>query len=961
MPTVTDSMDGKTATTTGYPPFEPDDEHMLNAGAVVAGRYKVIERVGSGGMGHVYRAVDETLGRDVALKRLRFTDAAAEQRLADEARAMAQLNDPNVVAIYDVISDVSGLTLAMEYVDGTTLREWLSEPRPWRPVLDAVLDAAAGLAAAHRAGFVHRDFKPSNVLVAADGTVKVTDFGLAKFDASGGVAVPDAESPAPPQATTASTTTLTQTGTVMGTPRYMAPEQHRGARADARSDQFSLCVSLWEGLAGKPPFPGTRDELADQKLAGPPAWPAALDVPPWIVAAIERGLSPAPEDRWPTVDALHAALSGARPRLRRLWAVTVGVVLVGGIAWGWSALRPSACPEFSITTDHAARVEGVGDAIRSSAEPFAAETARTVERVLADYARRWAGAAADNCEATRVRAEQPAEQMDRAAACLRRASAQFESALDALGENASPDALAAAPNLLFALPDVDLCRDPNWLSASVTPPAHAAQRKQVDTARQRLASLEASVWARDAEAAVSSLSELREEAVTIGFSPLVAEVDVALGNTARTAGQLVVAKEALERAYAGAVRAGDDHTAAIAARSLALVVGFDLSEPEEGLRMIDAALALDARDGAAPLEGILARSVRGLILPRVGRQDEGLQELRSARAASRELLEPDHPARNVVTMRLGVALFNMGRNEEAQVLYREALDVARARWGDDHPRTALHRSNLALALQALGQLDEALTLLDRARSSLESVRAEQHPDLARIDLNRSVVYAALGDNERSLEMADAALAALTVDPEQAGPMVAQAHRARGIALEQLGRLSDASTAYAAAATVSERSDGTELGTAMNYRIRSIRTGMLAGELPDAAQRVRALLERMNEILPPEHADVALAWETLGEAELAAGRSAEAVDAFGRAMALIETGELRGAAVGVVRFKLAQAVAADGDPARGRALATRAREEIANTSASYASDRAMLVSIDDWLSRHANARPADPAP
>ncbi len=229
----------------------------IGAGMMV-GRYRLLTAIGRGGFGVVFEAVDTELGRRIALKLLgsQRRGEAAEARLMREAQAMARLSHPNVITVYDVGSFDGGVFIAMELVDGGTLAGWLAQPRPWRRVVELFLRAGRGLAAAHRAGLVHRDFKPENVLVGRDEQVRVTDFGVARMtDAAGdaGAATGGDARVAP---------SLTRSGALLGTPAYMAPEQMDGAGSDARADLFSFCVALWEALYGARPFRGaTVEEL----------------------------------------------------------------------------------------------------------------------------------------------------------------------------------------------------------------------------------------------------------------------------------------------------------------------------------------------------------------------------------------------------------------------------------------------------------------------------------------------------------------------------------------------------------------------------------------------------------------------------------------------------------------------------------------------------------------------------
>ena len=334
------------------------------------GRYVVLGTIGQGGMGVVYRAYDPQLDRKVALK-LVHVDASAPRRhrararLLREGQAMARVAHPNVVPVFDSGTHGEDVFIAMEYVDGTTLREWLrSKPRRWREIVAVCSDAARGLAAAHHAKLLHRDFKPGNVLVAAEGAsekfrARVLDFGLARA-----LEQRDASSDDLPEDTGASSgeplaAGLTELGAVVGTPAYMAPERLSGGVGDERSDQYSFAVALYEALAGRHPFPvpagrAPRRFLAVAPLTPPPRIAA---VPRWLDRVVARGLAAEPDDRWPSMDAFIAAL-GDDPWIRvRRWAiVALAVLLVTVLArelWAWT--RPG---ELRIApTWHGERIE----------------------------------------------------------------------------------------------------------------------------------------------------------------------------------------------------------------------------------------------------------------------------------------------------------------------------------------------------------------------------------------------------------------------------------------------------------------------------------------------------------------------------------------------------------------------------------------------------------------------------
>lgn len=281
-------------------------------------RYRVERRIGEGAMGVVFAAYDPELARPVAVKVLRA--GASPERMRREAQALAKLTHPNVVAVYDV-GDHDGATfVTMALVDGENLRTWLAGERTTAQIVDAILQAARGVEAAHRAGIVHRDIKPDNIFVAKSGAVLVGDFGLAY--AGGESAVPAAP--------TTDSAALTRTGAIVGTPAYMAPEQTEGEASEA-SDQFALCVTAWEALHGARPFTGASlGELAKAMRGGAPPDPRTREVPVRVRAAIRRGLSPDPAGRFPSMAAFIAALT---PHERRRWPyVAIALAAVGGAA-----------------------------------------------------------------------------------------------------------------------------------------------------------------------------------------------------------------------------------------------------------------------------------------------------------------------------------------------------------------------------------------------------------------------------------------------------------------------------------------------------------------------------------------------------------------------------------------------------------------------------------------------------
>ncbi len=357
------------------------------------GRYMVIAKVGAGGMGVVFAAYDPELDRKVALKLLRF-DAAdlshSHERLQREAQALAKLDHPNVVAVYDVGIHAGQLFVAMEFIEGQTLGAWLAsaEPssssgsvrssssssgrgglergprpalRPWREVVEVFAAAGRGLAAAHEAGMVHRDFKPDNVMLGADGRVRVMDFGLARAEQR------ESQGPAEGSAQRGTLDSMTRTGAMMGTPGYMSLEQFEGRKVDARSDQFSFCVALYEALYGERPF--AADSVAALVFAlsvgdirEPPR---KTKVPSWVRAVVVRGLAKEPAERHESMRALLDALADdpvARRRRRGAWTGLAAGLVAG--AWALSRMSGEVAERDAVIEEQASELEQTNAALK---------------------------------------------------------------------------------------------------------------------------------------------------------------------------------------------------------------------------------------------------------------------------------------------------------------------------------------------------------------------------------------------------------------------------------------------------------------------------------------------------------------------------------------------------------------------------------------------------------------------
>ncbi|HEX3479828.1 MAG TPA: protein kinase [Kofleriaceae bacterium] len=327
-------------------------QHAVPTGV---GRYVIREMSGAGGMGVVYRGYDPELDRDVAIKLVRGSARRSDDaRMLREAQAMAKLRHRNVVRIFDVGLAPDGVFLAMELIEGGTLRQWLHRERPsFDVILDKFVAAGRGLTAAHARGIVHRDFKPDNVLLDAGGEVFVADFGLAQLAVHSAAADPNIH--------LGEADTWTQSGQIVGTPAYMPPEQLRGQDVDARADQFSFCVALWEAVYGRRPFrdPAAHPaELSSAFFAAideGPVPPARGGRPRWLASLLTRGLAADPDRRWPTLHTLLEEIEAHRASTARPWRLAgprmialAGIGVAVAAVAAWHLTRPAPAPRFHL-------------------------------------------------------------------------------------------------------------------------------------------------------------------------------------------------------------------------------------------------------------------------------------------------------------------------------------------------------------------------------------------------------------------------------------------------------------------------------------------------------------------------------------------------------------------------------------------------------------------------------------
>ncbi|MFO0633183.1 MAG: serine/threonine-protein kinase [Nannocystaceae bacterium] len=698
------------------------------------GRFKILERLGGGGMGVVYAAWDPELERRVAIKLLRADLAGRDgsvghARLLREAQAMARINHPNVVAVHEVGTHEDQVFVAMELVEGTTLGTWLQQrSRSWREVLAAFSAAGTGVAAAHRAGVVHRDFKPDNVLVErpADGgdglgRVRVGDFGLARAVAE--VPAP-ATLPGPPSETESAGGSLTRTGALLGTPAYMSPEQWLGRAADERSDQFSFAVALYEGLWGRRPFTAsTLQGLMAAVLEGKLA-PAGSQraVPRFVERAVRRALQREPSARFPSMDALLDAL---RRDPARRWQAAGAAVAIAGVASAATLLATDDAGDADRCASVGARIGEIWDddargrieqAIAATGAPFAARTWDSTRRLLDAHAQAWIDAATAACAAATVTTDHR-EDAARRERCLDDRELELGALVELLAEADIGIALQAV-DAAARLPDASICSDARRLSA-YREPADAQARTRAANGRAELARATASGAVGHFRQAADEAQGVVAIAIELDDPALEAAALLVRGQNEAAAGDWRTAEATLRKAVARAELAQDHAVRAQALTHLVFVVGIDGARFDEAQALAaGASSALKVIGADALLQAQLDGTV-GTAARKARRLDLALTHQRAALATTTELFGEDHPStlRALSNLATTLAAAPGGREggwDEAEAMHHRAAEGLERVLGGEHPNVAVSLSNLAILVAQRGRHAEAVALLRRS-------------------------------------------------------------------------------------------------------------------------------------------------------------------------------------------------------------------------------------------------------
>jgi tetratricopeptide (TPR) repeat protein/predicted Ser/Thr protein kinase len=858
---------------------------------VKIGRFTVLSKLGAGGMGVVYAAYDEQLDRKVAIKLLRARDVTERQRarLVREAQALARLSHPNVIQVYEVGTYREQVFVAMEFVKGETLRDW--EPKAaFDAVLEKYVQAGRGLAAAHAAGLVHRDFKPENALVGDDGRVRVLDFGLARAS-DGSDSIHDSlDHEDQAELERAGVTTsgdsldapLTRTGAIMGTPAYMSPEQHLGMGAGPPTDQFSFCVSLWERVYGERPFGGETPAaialaVTSGKVREPPG---NRNVPAWLRRALVRGLSVRAEDRFPSMDALLAALSRDRKVVKR-GLMAGALALVTGVS---VFVVADAREDASVCAEGELKLSGVWDdpvrtavqeAFTATQVPYAEDAWKGTARHLDRYTAAWTEMHNEACQAHLVRSEESAELYGRRMVCLGQRLREVEQ-LTGLLQEADVEMVRRAVEAAGSLSPLDECADEARLMASeYLDPETRAQVEEVDAllaAGQGQAAL--GQYAAGLETARRAVAKAKE----IEHPSTEARALFLLGTLQGNVRELDKAEESLRQAVRQADRARDDMTRARAAITLVRVVGYQQANFEAGHALAEDAKAAVERVGEVPV------------------------------------LE------SYLYTQLGSMALAEGEYATAADYHGRALKIREAQLGEKHESVAMSLNNVGNAMTAEGRHTEAEAVHRRALAIFEEALGDEHPYVS-ISLNN--IANSLLEQGRKLQ---------SVDPGRAE-----------------ARYREAEDLYRRAIAIAERAHGTDHAV-VSRRVHNLGEALRRQhKFPEALAQYERALAIKEKAYGPDHPSVAMTLTGVGRTQLGLGRKQLGAEALERALQIRRAREktIDDADMGENLFALAQAIV-DEDPARARALAGEAREAYAKAGDDR---RDELVEVRDWIAEH----------
>ncbi|NVB40844.1 protein kinase [Pseudenhygromyxa sp. WMMC2535] len=857
--------------------------------AVVRGdrvdHFSIERRLGSGGMGTVYEAWDEQLQRRVALKFLRNLDSGqlAEQRLFREAQGLAQLSHPNVVPVYDLGRHEGRVWIAMEYVPGQTLGEWVRRSSPRRAeILRHWIAAGHGLAAIHAVGLIHRDIKPDNVLLGDDGRVRIIDFGLVKVIDS-----EELERSSPLLTSNASGTAslvenVTSQGSFLGTPAYASPEHWEQQHTDTLSDQYSFCAALWEALCGLRPDRCARDRRGMVPL------PDGQRMSKRLHRALSRGLSLDPAARFPDMNSLLAALE---PPARR-WIPPLALVLVGVVALSLTLHQDDASPAaVDPCAQAAAPIESSWTAARR--ELFAAqldpELALGAQRVTEDWVDAWSTAAYHSCEAFHVQHRRSAHSLDRQTLCLDRALQGFEAYMRAL-EAHGVDSPTALGTWLSGLDNPRDCLGEIAMRVEYELPAEDL-REEIEALERKLSALRASAAPIDARIEVAK--EILAQAQDLGWRPLIAESSLALGKLHAKARDSDAARDHLGRALDIAQAGGDLELAADAWSDIGHIARLADHDLILAKWATDRERALFDDVEPTPRRRAILLFDRAAIAEAAGDIAQAETKLREAVAIYEALGPGTTTWKHAEAVRsLSGVLSKRGRDDEAVALLERARDLELRLGGAaeaslDTVSEAEKLLSEGVTLTQAGELQKGIAKLEQGLELASTERGPRSELVARLHMALASAYDNAGDPEAfrlHTELAD------TISLAAVGPhhiLRCDILSAVGALAMQEGRYAASREAFADAYEVALRHTTPDSMTAVLAE-RNLAVALHAlGEDDHARQLFAHVIPRLEELFGDQSIELFFPLEAMGEIHLKRGESDKAQASLLRARALLE--------------------------------------------------------------------------
>ena len=955
--TTVDATSGKLWSSRATPPAEsgrPDEDGESGPAELgrlqQLGRYIILGKLGAGGMSVVHEAYDPELDRKVALKILRGGPGGLTKqgRLLREGQALARINHINVVRVYDVGVDQGQLFIAMERIDGVTLRAWLAAaPRSLADILRVFIAAGRGLAEAHAAGIIHRDFKPENALIDATGTLRIVDFGLARASADELARDDEVLATAPSLGLP-----LTQVGAIVGTVSYMAPEQLAGAAVDARVDVFAFCVALFEALHGERPFAGeTVAELAAGIRRGP-ATPATRRGPPELHALIVRGLAADPAARWPTIAALTDRLQAlARPSRRR---AAVAALLIAGVGAGVLAALPAAAKPCSAVAREVAETwspdvaANLAANLASADDGFVGATWRRVVPQLDGYAARWSDTRVAVCEA-REHGALSDRLHDLEVACLdsRRQALAASVAVIRRRRAAGVDEFEA---LVEALPDLASCREPARVQLRWAPPDDPAVAARVTELEGRLVDAEASVVGGDVVRAESLLAGVADDLAGLATPALTAELARVEGLLASRLGRSEALAQAQQRRFAAAVSIGDHEAAGLAAAELMLVAPDGPQRPGASETWQTVAETLLA--GPATRE-----SARATLLARVGQTAFNRDDFEAALRAAEEGLAiarqgPAIPWTLHFQLIKSVLAYGtmIGRYDGHEALYAEVLALVADNRADGHPEQIKARTVVAQGMIMRGELEPAAAMLDEARALLMRSGLDNR-DLAFDIEDKHIRLASTRLDVAGVESAAPRALALARTPQQRMLI----HSYVGNTLDNAGQSERAIAAYMLALAALD--EGPSIATKLHrIELQGVLAGAYinAGRLDDAEASYAAMLAALSALPDPPVFFTIEARSGLGSVHLARDEFAAARRELEQVVPMLAGRELPRGFVGSIHAALSRAYWGPEDRTPSPADAARSREHIDLALRDFAGAPDARLVVDEiaaWWAKH----------